>query len=501
MSNYKEFYIKILRNMNSNNIFYKYYDESYTYKDFKNFSLKLLSFFENNNLKKKKITIITYSNKSFEMYASIFPILLSNFVWVPISTKYPTERIISICNQIKPDIFLHDIPVKKKIEKYVFKKFNCKLLDYRTIFNYTISKKNLISNLIKNIDYNNTAFIYFTSGSTGIPKGIKISHYNIIHQVFYQQNHLYKNSTKNLVFGDYYDTAFSIFFDIYFPAIYFKSCISPSRKKYENFLIKEHFLKNNVNNLICVPSTIERLKNYYGTNFKLNCKTVIFTGEPFYLKLLDYALKIFKTKKIFNCYGGTEMGNWSFFHKCNKKDLLIFKKDNLVPIGRPFSDIKIKISKRGELITKGKCISLGYLDNKFNDKFIFKKGGNTFFTSDLVIRKNNKIICKGRIDNMVKIGGHRIEIPDIEANFYKLKYIKQCAVFSSDSKNYNNYLFACISVYKKTKITDSQIRKDLGSFLPTYMVPKVIKIFSELPLNSNGKIDRKKLKKREINLN
>jgi acyl-coenzyme A synthetase/AMP-(fatty) acid ligase len=272
MNNYKKFYNKILKNMNSKKFFYRYYDTFYTYKDFKNFSLKLLSYFEKNNFLNKKITIVTYSNKSFEMYASIFPILISNFIWIPISAKYPPKRISNICSQIKPDIFLYDIDVNKKLKKYISKKFNCKFLNYKTISNYTISKKIKINNLIKNILYHNTAFIYFTSGSTGIPKGIKISHFNIIHQVFYQQKHLYKNSTNNLVFGDYYDTAFSIFFDIYFPAIYFRSCISPSQKKYESFLIKEHFLKNKVNNLICVPSTIERLKNYYNENLKLHSK-------------------------------------------------------------------------------------------------------------------------------------------------------------------------------------------------------------------------------------
>jgi D-alanine--poly(phosphoribitol) ligase subunit 1 len=95
---------------------------------------------------------------------------------------------------------------------------------------------------------------------------------------------------------------------------------------------------------------------------------------------------------------------------------------------------------------------------------------------------------------MVKIGGYRIEIPEIEANFYKLKYVKQCVVFLNNVENYNNFLFACVSTYEKIKLSDKKIRHDLSKFLPNYMIPKIIKIFSELPLNSNGKIDRKKIK-------
>ena len=100
-----------------------------------------------------------------------------------------------------------------------------------------------------------------------------VSHINIISDVFAQKKHLYDftfiKKEKKLVFGDYYDTAFSIFFDIFFPAIYIHGAISPGISENEILLPIEHIKKNNVNILVAVPSTIQRIKLYYGNN-KIN---------------------------------------------------------------------------------------------------------------------------------------------------------------------------------------------------------------------------------------
>ena len=88
---YKRYYLKILNNLKTESIFYKNSNIEFSYNDAFEFSIKLINF-----LKKKKIkkgTICTYSNKSFEMYASIFPILISGFTWAPLSTSYPKKKL------------------------------------------------------------------------------------------------------------------------------------------------------------------------------------------------------------------------------------------------------------------------------------------------------------------------------------------------------------------------------------------------------------------------
>ena len=165
---------------------------------------------------------------------------------------------------------------------------------------------------------------------------------------------------------------------------------------------------------------------------------IIITGEPFYLNILDYVFKNFKCNKVFNCYGGTEMGNWVFFHLCKKSDIKDYSKFNLVPIGRNFSTVSYKIIKK-ELVVKGPMITNGYLNQNLNlKKFYFTKYNNIFCTSDFVIKYKRILICKGRKDNMVKLRGYRVELSEIEANIRKIIYVRQCVVFHVKKNYYNN---------------------------------------------------------------
>ncbi len=490
----KNYYLKVLENFKSNKIFYRYFNISKEYKEAYNLLISIILFIKKNSSKNVRQNIYVSCDKSYFMYVSIIAILLTNNVWIPLSKSLPKKRIKEILKDVPPQMFIYD----GKDDSKNFIKYTNKIYSFETII-----KKNLKNNefnpdsLINFINYEDTAFVYFTSGSTGVSKGIKISHKNIISDVFAQVRHLHnfsiKKKNKQLVFGDYYDTAFSIFFDIFFPAIYLRAAISPGIKKEEIILPVDHLKKNQVNVLVAVPSTIQRIKIYFDKKkIAHQFKTIIMTGEPFYLNVLKYLLEYFKSEKIFNCYGGTEMGNWVYYHQCKKSDLLNYKNLNLVPIGKPFSDVKTKIINK-ELAVSGPMITLGYVNKDLNHKkFIFNKKNSTFFTGDLVKKSHNNLICIGRKDYQVKIRGYRIEIPFVEAKLRSIKLIDQCIVIEKKSKNYDNYLMGIIKTID-SRVTVDEINKMLKKELPNYMIPAKIILVNNIPINSNGKLDRKKI--------
>ena len=102
----KSFYVNMLKNLESKEVFYKYYDKSYSYHDLKTYYLKFLNLIKKSSIKRYKICIL--SEKSFDLYASSLSTILSNNIWIPISETLPEEKVFQIVNQVDPDIFIID---------------------------------------------------------------------------------------------------------------------------------------------------------------------------------------------------------------------------------------------------------------------------------------------------------------------------------------------------------------------------------------------------------
>ena len=144
----------------------------------------------------------------------------------------------------------------------------------------------------------------------------------------------------------------------------------------------------------------------------------------------------------------------------------------------------------------GKCVCEGYINNNINlNNFIKYKNQKGYLTKDLgYFDKKKFLYVKGRIDNMIKISGYRIDGNEIQNLTNKIKNINNSIAFSVEKKNHINELCLAVESFAKKSIIN-KIKKKLIKHLPIYSLPKKILIFKKFPLNNNNKIDRNKLKK------
>ena len=276
------------------------------------------------------------------------------------------------------------------------------------------------------------------------------------------------------------------------PAFYLKATISPAIDIKDILFPINHAIENKVNTIITVPTLINRIRNYYKkvkNSFKL--RNLILCGEPFFSETLNYLLKKDLSQNFYNCYGSTELSPWVFFHKIDKKNKNFYKSVPLVPIGKPFQKVKIKIINE-ILFIGGPTLSEGYLMDKQNDESFKKIKGTLYYqTNDFVQIKNKLYYVKGRNDNIVKIQGYRVELLEIESVIRTLKNVNGCYVFVLNLSNYEKIICAAIET---SSLKISKIEKHLRKFLPSYMIPKNIKIFKKFPVNRSNKIDKIEIK-------
>ena len=214
-------------------------------------------------------------------------------------------------------------------------------------------------------------------------------------------------------------------------------------------------------------------------------------GEPFKLDVMDYCFQKLKLKNVYNFYGLTETGVENFYYKCQPGDREKYHRHGMLPIGKVLPGNDAMISDEKELMISGCQITPGYLNNAMQEKIVNIEGKDWFKTGDIAEIHDDLYFCKGRIDSQIKIGGHRVELLDIEVNIVKhIESIKQATCFIKELKNHR--IIAALLVGNQELQIDV-IQNHLLKHIPKYMVPQMIHYVTELPTNSNGKIDRRRI--------
>ncbi len=464
--NINEFYQKILLNLKSRKkIFYKKNKTKLSYFDI----LKKVEKFCFIIKKNRSNRIGLYCDKSENYYSAVIAILMSGKTWIQISKKNPNNRNSLIVKEGKIDLILSDIKIN--FAKGVRIKYFKDIIDLKSSLKLTNKC---------NIKEENLSCIFFTSGSTGVPKGVKITYKSMITSLNHQIKSL--KYSNNEVFSDFHENSFVMSLNTILPCIRLGSSISPLIRETDKIIGNEIIKKNNVTTLITVPSYILFLNNI---NFKkLYIKKIILCGENCSLNILNIIKKRFNFKSLYNCYGATELSPWAFSYRYKKADNKMIEKMLQLPIGKPFSGIKVKKNRNGEMLVSGNVLSQGYLKkNQNKGKFLKIKKKIFYNTGDIFkVHKKNYFIL-GRNDAQIKLSGLRINLNDIDANLKKNININFSFTFFKNNK--------ITTVYNsKKKISDIEVRNFLEKNLPNYMMPKNIFFTKKIFFNKNGKVNR-----------
>ncbi len=441
------------------------------------------------------VALITADN--IETYAAIYAIWFEGLTFLPINPRFPENRNLEIIKQANPSVILYS-DIKP-----------CTIL--QTAIENTLSIKGSISAVLElpifphNDDL--VMYILFTSGSTGVPKGVPISYKNLnsFIESFFKLDFRFDNHDR---FLQMFDFTFDVSVFCYtIPLIVGATVCTVPHDGIKYLSVYKILESQQITVAAMVPSVIAFLRPYWSKVHLPYLRYTILTGESVKSDIAEAWSGCAPNSVIDDFYGPTEATIFCHAYRWTKETGAVKSYNGVVSIGRPFNGITaivadefsnlVPAGSKGELLVSGDQITKAYLNNKDKNAASFimieiEGSSRRFYrTGDLVFvdEQGDYIYC-GRIDNQVQIHGFRVELGEIEYHAGKIIEGGTCAAVAriNDSGNAEIYLFVEGNEDKISEITSY-----LQSSLPYYMNPVKVISLNNMPVNTNGKLDRNKL--------
>ena len=353
-------------------------------------------------------------------------------------------------------------------------------------------------------------YVVFTSGSTGVPKGVVACHRSVIDYT--------EALSSALEFGE--DTVFANQTPLYFdaplkeimPTIQLGATTYFVPKMLFSFPVRlvEYLNEYRINTVCWVVSALVQISSLGALekNTPKYLTKVAFGSEVFPRKQYDLWRKALPEAVFYNLYGPTEATGMSCYWRADRT----LSEEEPIPVGRPFDNTGILLldeenrvagqGESGEICIRGTCLTMGYYNNPEKTAEVFTQNPlNTAYperiyrTGDIGrYNEYGELVFVSRKDSQIKHMGHRIELGEIEAAALKLDEVRRaCCVYDTDAKR--------IVLFFVGELEESALKSALGTYLPRYMLPAHLIRLSDLPLTDNGKIDRRRLKEQAMGLN
>ncbi|GIO01643.1 non-ribosomal peptide synthetase [Brevibacillus halotolerans] len=433
--------------------------------------------------------------RSIEMIVGILGVLKAGGAYVPIDPDYPQERMRFILSDSACHILLTQSHLVAKTE-FFGEQILLDCLDYAQAEPTDLAPINTPNDL---------AYVIYTSGTTGTPKGVLIEHRNVVRLLYNDKSPFNFNSNDIWTLFHSYCFDFSVW-EMYGALLYGgKLVIVPKEVTQDPQLFVRLLEEQCVTILNQTPTAFYQVmhEEMQTEDSELSLRMVIFGGEA----LAPAKLKSFKEKyrhiKLINMYGITETTVHVTYKDISDEEI----KQNSSDIGKPIPTLTtyvldprnklVPVGVPGELHVGGDGLARGYLNRVelTSEKFIqnpYALKQRLYKSGDLVRRlPNGNLEYLGRIDHQVKIRGHRIELGEIERKLLEHPAIKEATVLAIEGDGGHKWL--CAYFTADPTLAVSEVKVYLAKQLPSFMVPAYFILLENMPLTSNGKVDRKAL--------
>ncbi len=423
-----------------------------------------------------------------EMIASIFAVLKCGARYIPAEPDFPTGRIRDMMTEAQVDFILTEPSFLYKLEGFPTRTAE----DARRIAKESFQEREAV------VDPESPAYVLYTSGTTGRPKGVCVRNRNVCHYVRAFENEFHPHPGDIML--QYSVCSFDIFVEEVFCSLLNGAALAiPAEEDKKNIqalmsFVSRHrvtmisgfpYLLSDMNHLLVIPADLRLL---------------ISGGDVLRGIYIDHLLD---RVTIYNTYGPSETTVCATYYCCNQGGVL---EDGTYPIGKPVKGADIRIldpdgnevpaGETGEICILGGGVSRGYIGDheEENQAFVSLPDGRVMYHSgDLGYwLADGNLAFLHRLDDQIMIYGKRVEIAEVESRLYLCSNVRQAVVRAQTDQEGLSHMVAYI-VPDGSELDVSGIREELAENLPSFMIPELFVELSSIPLNPNGKPDMSRL--------
>lgn len=448
-----------------------------------------------------KQPVVVFMKKQPKTVAAFLSVIYSGCFYVPLDDEMPRYRIELILQSLNPAACICDettLPVAQIL--------SCigRIYNYDKIAYGEIDHAALQSVRDRQID-TDPIYIVFTSGSTGVPKGVVGCHRAVIDYIENLCDVLRFN--ENTVFGNQTPLYFDACLKEIIPTLKYGATTHLIPRKLFLLPVKlvEYLNEKKINTLCWVVSALTYISSFktFETVTPKHLRTIAFASEVFPIRQLNIWRTVLPSARFINLYGPTETTGICCYYEVDRE----FGEQEVLPVGRPFRNTEIILldennrvpapGEQGEICIRGTRLTHGYFLNPEKTAEAFVQNPLNAHYPELIYRTGDigkyndrgELVFVSRKDNQIKHMGHRIELGEIEAVTSTHESVSSaCCVFDPDRKK--------IILFYVGEITELELKSSLKEKLPRYMLPHILHRLETMPLTPNGKIDRNLLKQR-----